>query len=458
MLLNQARKTNWKQLFVLLLLGSIVCFGVLLYLEKISQELDFPDYPWQLKMHAEEGKAKEVYLDFFEKEKEKLLFEKSDFLEINLEKMNVSLYKKGELINDFPVLTKGDPQNWGGSAVGLYSVVSGNELSYSIVSDVYMPYSLHYYGKYYLHGQPYYPDGGKLDTPISGGCLRLSDKDAKTIYYEAELGMPVLIIDKEKDDYKYSFKDISDFPNVSAESYLVADIDSGYVFAEKDSQAQKPLASVTKLMTAIVVSENIDLRKSIMVQEKMLESYGYTEVLEPGKRFRVVELFYLLLVESSNDAAEILSYFLGPQRTIEMMNEKAKTILMEKTSFSDPSGLDPENVSTAQDLFYLGRYLLNNRPPILEITKGEQVRSFGGIGFDIENLWSKNIFIGDETFIGGKTGFTKVSKYTSLFLFRFTDKDGKERNIAITLLGSDDNRSDTQKIYIWLQKNYFTEG
>jgi len=457
MFLNQAKKTNWKQLFALLLLGSIVCFGVLLYLEKISQELDFPDYPWKLKRHIEEGKTKEVYLRFFEKKKEKLLFEKSDFLEINLEKMNVSLYKKGELINDFPVLTRGDPQGWGGSAVGLYNVVSGNELSYSIVSDVYMPYSLRYYGKYYLHGQPYYPGGRKLDTPISGGCLRLSDKDAKTIYYEVEIGMPVLVIDKERDDYKCLRRDTSDFPNVSAESYLVADIDSGYVFAEKDSQVQRPLASVTKLMTAIVVSENIDLRKFIMVQEKMLESYGYTEVLEPGKNFRVVELFYPLLVESSNDAAEVLSYFMGPQRTIEMMNEKAKTILMEKTSFSDPSGLDPKNVSTAQDLFYLARYLFNNRPPILEITRGKKVRSFGEISFDIDNLWNKNIFIDDETFIGGKTGFIKASKYTSLFLFRFTDKDGKERNVAITLLGSDDNRSDTQKIYIWLQKNYFTE-
>ena len=409
-----------------------------------------------LNLSALKTKEKEpVFLELFENKKEELIANKISFLEVSLSKMKMRLYKNGLIAKVVSNLTKGDPQGWGGSAVGLYKIMSGNELSFSVVSDVYMPYALRYYGKYYLHGEPYYSWGGKLISSVSGGCLRMNDKDARAIYELTEINMPVLVIDKTTDIYNYSTEGLTDFPEISAQSYLVADLDSGYVFAEKDSQKQLPIASLTKLMTAIVVAENVDLRKSIMVREKMLDAYGSTVELESGKWFRVVELFYPLLIESSNDSAEALSYFLGREKTIKLMNEKARAILMSKTKFVDPSGFDPENVATSRDLFYLARYLLNNRPPILKITKGEKVSSFGRVDFKIEDLWNKNVFINDSTFIGGKTGFILTSQYTALFIFRLTTEDDSERNIVIILLGSENNRTDTQKIYIWLQENYF---
>ena len=451
MKLRKTSETNWKIIFILIAIFFALGGLFFIWSKIVEKEADLPDYSLKIEKKYDFP----VYLDFFEKAKNDLVLEKKNFLEVNLGEMKVYLYKEGTLSKDFSILIKGDSQNWGGSAVGLYDILSGNELGYSVISDVYMPSSLRYYGKYYLHGQPYYSDGKILDTPISGGCLRLSNEDAGTIYHEAEIGMPILVIDKKKDDYEYVQKNLSGFPDISAESYLVADLDSGYVFAEENSQTQRPLASVTKLMTAIVVSENIDLRKSVTIQEKMLEPYGDTEMLEIGKKFSIVELFYPLLIESSNDTAEALTYFLGHQGTIKKMNEKAQAILMKDTFFEDPSGLSSKNVSTARDLFYLGRYLFNNRPPILEITKGNEVRSFGEINFDIEDLRNKNIFIYDETFVGGKTGWITESKNTALFIFRFIDKDGEERNIAIIILGSESGKTDTQKIYIWLQKNYF---
>ena len=405
---------------------------------QIPQEISIPERPSQ------------YYLKTFEDVKKEFLSSKTDFLEVNLQAMKIKLWQKGELKKEVSILAKGDPQGWGGSASGLYKILSGNKLSFSIIANVYMPYALHYYGKYYIHGEPYYPDGEKLSSEVSGGCLRLSDKDAKTIYEMTELNMPVLIIDKEKDNYQWP-EAITEFPEVSAQSYLVTDLDSGFVLADKNPEEKFSIASLTKLMTAIVVAENVDLKKSITITQKMLEAYGSTEGLAVGKSFRVVELFYPLLIESSNDAAEVLSYFLGREKTIKLMNEKAKMILMENTNFVDPSGFDLNNVSTAKDLFYLARYIFYNRPPILEITKGKKVESFGEIRFDIEKLWNKNVFINDPTFIGGKTGFLKESGGTAIFLFRFNN----QRNIVISLLKSKDVEADTQKIYIWLQKNYF---
>ena len=431
--------------------------GILFYKWKIEQDISLIKFsPRSVLDKSAEDESSQVSLKFFEDVRKDFFLNRKSFLELHLETMKARLYKGGLLIKEVPILIKGDPQKWGGSAVGLYKIISGNKVSFSNTSDVYMPHALHYYGKYYIHGEPYYYDGEKLESSFSGGCLRLTDKDAKIIYELTDLNMPVLVIDKERDYYDYSESAIK-IPELSAKSYLIADLDSGYIFAEKDSQKQRPIASLTKLMTAIVVAENVNLKRSISIREEMLDAYGTTEELEVGKRFRVVELFYPLLIESSNDSAEALSYFLGKEKTISLMNEKAQAILMTNTEYTDPSGFDPGNVSTAKDLFYLARYLLNNRSPILDITRKKEVTSFGPINFDIDKLWNKNVFIEDPTFIGGKTGFIKVSKLTAIFLFRFVDKNNSniERNIAIILLGSDSNKTDTQKIYKWLQDNYF---
>jgi len=402
----------------------------------------------------ENYQKKPFFLKMISDIKDDLILENKSFLEINLSAMKIKLYKDGKPTKEWPILAKGDPQEWGGSALGMYKILSGNEISFSIVTDVYMPYALHYYGKYYIHGVPYYPGGQKRITTITGGCIQLSDKDAKEIYELAELDMPVLAIDKERDNHQFFQEKSSDFPEVSAKSYLAADLNSGFVFAEKNSQEQLPIASLTKLMTATVIAENVDLRKSILIKPEMLEAYGTTKGLEAGKSFRVVELFYPLLIESSNDAAEIFSGFLGRTKTIKIMNEKAKAILMANTEFVDPHGFDSKNVSTAQDLFQLAKYITDARPLLWEITKGKQVRSFGEVRFDIKELWNKNVFNNDSNFVGGKTGYTVPAKYTAIFIFKFNTNDEKTRDIVIILLGSEDNKIDTQKIYKWLQENY----
>ena len=436
-----------KYILIVLIISILTGFGILFYQDSLEFEVD---------LHKIEFSPKQkdlVSLKFFDDVREELLSDGKSFLEVNLDKMIVSLYKFGFKAKEVPIITRGDTQTWGGSAVGLYKILSGSPVGYSNTSNVYMPYYLHYYGKYYIHGEPYYYKDYKLASPFSGGCLRLKDMDAELIYELSELNMPVLVIDKEKDDYQYEKPET--LPYVSAKSFLVADLDSGHILAEKDSQKQLPIASLTKLMTAVVVAENVNLKRSILVREKMLSGYGSTKGLEAGERFRVVELFYPLLIESSNDAAETLSYFLGREKTIRLMNEKTKSILMENTEFTCPSGYDPGNVSTAKDLFYLARYIFNNRFPLLEIGKGKKVSSFGDIGFDINEMYNMNVFINDPYFIGGKTGFIKASKYTGIFLFRFFDKNSVQRNIVIIVLGSNNEKLDTQIIYRWLQDNYF---
>ncbi len=393
------------------------------------------------------------FLKTIEDIKEDLAKEGKSFIEVDLSAMEARIYQEGDLFKKFPILAKGDVSSWGGSAFGLYQVLGGNKFGYSGISEVYMPYALHYYGKYYIHGEPYYPNGDELISSVSGGCIRLSTKDAEEVYQLAEIGMPVLVLAAEKEGAAFIRENDFEIEGITAESYLAVDIDSGFVFAKKEPEKQLPCSSLTKLMAAVVVAENVDLEESITVDPEMLEAFGSTKGLKTGESFRPVELFYPLLMESSNDAAQALSGFLGKTRTVELMNEKAGSILMEDSRFVDSHGFSLENVSTAQDLFQLARYIFFARPPLLEITKGNEVRSFGGVSFDIEEMANENIFFKDPDFIGGKASYSSLSKNSGVFIFNILI-GGEARNMAVVLLGSEDLKTDVQNIYRQVAENY----
>lgn len=402
-----------------------------------------------------ENKANEpLYLQMIPDVRNDFILQGKSFLEVNLSAMLVKLYGGGRQIKEWPILKKGDPQGWGGSPLGLYEILSKQEVGFSTIAGVYMPFAMNFYGKYYIHGEPYYPGGQEWPSDVTGGCIQLSNKDVGEIYGLVGLGTPVLVVGGERDAYQFSSENLSDLPEISAESYLAADLDSGFVFAEKKSQELLPIASLAKLMASVVVAENVDLRNDILVRQEMLELEESVGLLEAGKRFRVVELFYPLLIESSNDAAEVLSRFLGRERTVAMMNEKAKSIFMEKTEFSDPQGYGTQNISTAQDLFRLAEYVASSRPPLMEISRGGEVRSFGEVRFGIKEMAEKNIFAGDASFSGGTAECFNQSECNALFVFKLFTADGTARDIAIILLGSEDYPADAQKINNWLLKSY----
>ncbi len=453
-----------KKIFYLILFFIVAVGGLCLSKPKVI-EIESKDNNEKI-FQKDPGGAQQKFLPFpLEEFKNNLISEKSDFIEIDLAKMTAYLYKAGKIIKEIPVLARGNPATWGGNPVGLYLLKAKNKLAFSIAEEVYMPDSINFYGKYEIHGPPYYPDGTLLQSSFTAGCIRFSEKNIKSLYNFAQIGMPILITDSgfKNDGYQYPQPEsVSKFPEISAKSYLVADLSNGFIFLEKNSQEALPIASLTKLMLAVVVLENVDLRKSVLVTQKMIEpfkSFGwFQQKLEVGKNYRVVELFYPALISSSNDAAEALSYFLGKERTITLMNEKAKSIGMKNTKFFEPTGLGKlinaeENLSPARDLFYLAQYILNVRPLLFKITKGEKVQTFGPISF--KNLNNKNIFFNEPNFIGGKTGYTKIADNTAIFLFNLSTKENLNRKIAIILLGSKNLKKDTEDILQWLKVNYF---
>ena len=223
---------------------------------------------------------------------------------------------------------------------------------------------------------------------------------------------------------------------ISAKSYVVINLDTNVVVLEKDADKLQPLASVTKLVTAIIARKLIDQNKYVTIDQKILGVYGSEGNLRFGEKLRVGELMYPMLMVSSNDSAEAVAqaYDPGRDKFIKEMNIWVNSIGAYRTYFKDASGLSPQNVSTAQDLSIIIQWVLKNDPEILDITllKSKTIRT---------HTWTNPThFLNLTSYIGGKNGYTPEADRTSVSLFKI----GKyKRTYGVILLGSSQRDSDT---------------
>jgi len=131
---------------------------------------------------------KEAYFSLTLPEKEAIL--------INLSKMKLYLIQDKKIIKEFDVVSKGPANKWFRTPAGYYRVGMKSSLLRSSKVDVFMPYSLQFYEDFFVHGIPYYPNGVRVTSAFSGGCLRLHDEDAKVVYDFSKRGMMIILIDE----------------------------------------------------------------------------------------------------------------------------------------------------------------------------------------------------------------------------------------------------------------------
>ena len=223
---------------------------------------------------------------------------------------------------------------------------------------------------------------------------------------------------------------------ITAQSYLAVNLSDNSVILQKNpNQAYVP-ASITKLMTAVIALENIDTKQTITLTEKILEPSGQSPSLFLGLNISAENLLKASLVQSTNDASEALSYFMGKEKFIELMNQKAKELNMSNTVFYDVHGLNPANRTTASDLAKLLSYILKNHPEILTITKENDfwLPDKTGTLLKFQNV---NNFYPLSEFIGGKTGYLPQAKQTLASIFNVNGEQ-----IAIILLYSSNRQAD----------------
>ena len=196
-------------------------------------------------------------------------------------------------------------------------------------------------------------------------------------------------------------------------SYIVMDTYNGIVLEEKNAHHVQSVASISKVMTAIVAIENGNLEDEYTIGEEVNKAWGSGVYIHIGDKITLQDLLYGLMLRSGNDAALCIAVNVGGsvEKFVEMMNLKAKELNMEHTVFSNPTGLDEEddgNQSCVYDMALLMSYASLN-PIFNDIVSTNEYKRLDGQG-----IWhNKNRLLSEyEYCVGGKTGFTKKAKRT----------------------------------------------
>ncbi len=222
--------------------------------------------------------------------------------------------------------------------------------------------------------------------------------------------------------------------SVHAESYCVLSSVDNTVIEEKNMHEPQSVASISKIMTAIVAIEQGDLQDKWQVQDEILQAVGSSIYLKQGQEVSLKSLLYGLMLRSGNDAAiAIATRISGSEEAfVKLMNEKASEIGMLNTTFHNASGLDEDdigNISTAYDMAILMSYAMKN-DIFKEVASAQYYTNEWNIRWK-----NKNKLLFDFPFAtGGKTGFTKLAGRTLVT----SAKNNLTESIVVTLRQSDD--------------------
>ena len=222
--------------------------------------------------------------------------------------------------------------------------------------------------------------------------------------------------------------------DVSANNAVLIELNTGEILFEKQAHEIQSIASITKLMTAIIAIESNKMDEEAVTSRRAIYTEGSSIYLEQGEKMTIRDLVYGLMLRSGNDAAVAISEHIGGsvEGFVYLMNEKASWLGMTRTNFTNPHGLEDDNhYSTAYDMALLMRYAMNN-PQFVEISGTTAYRSEkrSYSWFNKNKLLTKLY----EFCTGGKTGYTRKAGRT---LVSSAAKNGHHL-IAVTLNAPND--------------------
>lgn len=239
----------------------------------------------------------------------------------------------------------------------------------------------------------------------------------------------------------------------SATSAILMDMDSNRILYEKNINKVRSVASISKIMTAIVAIESNKLDDIVTIGNEIDKSYGSGIYIKKGEQLTLRDLLYGLMLRSGNDAALAIANYVGGsiEEFVKMMNEKAIEIGMRNTTFNNPSGLDQEkgNNSTAYDMAILTSYAMKNEEyKKITSTKNYKLKT----NKNTYSWTNKNKMLKLYKYsTGGKTGFTEIAKRT---LVSTASKDNT--NLVVVTLNDGNDWNDHINLFEYGFNNYTT--
>jgi serine-type D-Ala-D-Ala carboxypeptidase (penicillin-binding protein 5/6) len=234
----------------------------------------------------------------------------------------------------------------------------------------------------------------------------------------------------------------------SAQSAILMEQESGRVLFEKQAHTKRRIASITKVMTAILAIESGKIKEKVKITDSMIRVEGSSIYLKEGESLTLEDLVYGLMLRSGNDAAVAIAEYVGGSLDgfVYLMNQKAQELGMKNTEFANPHGLDDHenHYSTAYDMALLTRYAMSNET-FQKISAAEKY-SAPQEGESWNRSWTnKNKMLRLYKYsTGGKTGYTKRAKRT---LISTASKD--ELNLLAVTLNAPDDWNDHIGMFEW---------
>jgi serine-type D-Ala-D-Ala endopeptidase (penicillin-binding protein 7) len=247
-------------------------------------------------------------------------------------------------------------------------------------------------------------------------------------------------------------------PDIRAAAAIIFNPANGEVLWEENAQDKRSIASITKVMTTVVfLEDNPDLSQEVTVERSDVYAAS-TTYLRANERLPLSEVLHLVLIASDNAAARILARVShgGTASFVERMNEKALELGLENTSFADPSGLNPNNLSSAYDLSRLISFAAADEriAPIMRTATYAVKTNRRTINIHSTNRLVLEKMDGMDV-MGGKTGFISKAGYCLATLLRLPQGN----QVAVVVLGAQSNPGrfwETRHLFSWLSEKAST--
>lgn len=230
---------------------------------------------------------------------------------------------------------------------------------------------------------------------------------------------------------------------ITSKAYLVGNIRTGEIYISHNGRMALPIASMSKLLTAYVGIEILSPTTTIEITKENTEVYPDQSNLQEGEKFTFDEILYPLLLNSSNVAAEAIATNYGRTDFLELMSGYSWEIGLPTSYFSDPSGLSPQNRSSAKGFFELAKYIYETRRELFTITRTVEREVSTTTEHGYHKFTNIHPFANDKRFLGGKTGRTPEAGDTMLTILKIDNEP-----IAFIVLGGayDKRKSDTDML------------
>lgn len=389
----------------------------------------------------------------------------------DLDAMTITLLDGEEEVARYSILSKGKEGTFWETPTGSYVIGTKEPKHFSSIGGTWMPYSMQFYGNFFIHGWPTYTDGTPVAKGYSGGCIRLDTDDARAVYQFVDVGTKVSVIGglsarrfATSSRYYLRSPDLavdelvstSSLPAISASSFIVADVESGDVLWQRAAHTPVPAKELVSLTTALTALETVDQYKLVRMGDLLLGNFvSRKKALGAPDELTLGSLIYPLLFDTNDTAAKAFAAEHGRKQFTRSMNEKSAAIGMTETVWGGALSSDFSTTS-ASDLLVLAEYVQAHKRFLFDVTRSTE-RNFIGADGSTEFHWdNKNPWLhaADGSFRGGVGVLRPDGSGSAIVLFSLPLAEFSGRIIAVVVPESPTILQDVEALCTFVLDHY----